>query len=209
MNSNTIFFRDRKEKLEIINAHFPHLFSGKVLDVGCGDRYLKEFIEGEYLGIDKYGNPDISKDVSEGLPFEAKTFDTVAAFDILEHIDNIHFVFDELCRVSRKWVIITLPNLFEWRFRLSFLFGKLPTEKYGLPAMPPSDRHRWLFSLNEAKKFIQERAERNGFAISQDAVCYYKYNKILPRMITKAGSLLGGRLQNLFASHYLAILQKS
>lgn len=192
----------------MISVNFARLFSGKVLDVGCGDCYLKELIQAEYAGIDKYGKADVLKDISSGLPFEDKSFDTVAAFDILEHIDNIHFIFDELCRVSRKWVIITLPNAFEWRFRLSFLCGKSISGKYGLLESPPSDRHRWLFPLSEAKQFVEKRAGKNNFKISQEAFCYYKYNRILPRVITKIGSLLGGKLQNFFASHYLVILEK-
>lgn len=208
MNKKQCFFRSNKEKLEIISTYFPHIFSGRVLDVGCGERYLKELIQADYVGIDKYGKPDVLKDVSKELPFEDKSFNTVAAFDVLEHMDDIYFIFDELCRVSRNYVVITLPNMFEWRFRLSFLFGKFASGKYGLPEDPPLDRHRWHFSFSEAKKFIKKRTEKNNFMISQEIICYCKYNKILPRIINKIGSLLGRKFQNLFASHYLVILER-
>lgn len=176
--------------------------------MGCGDCYLKELIQAEYVGIDKYGKPNILKDISRGLPLEDKSFDVVAAFDILEHLDNIYFIFDELCRVSRKWVVITLPNMFKWRFRISFLFGRLMSGKYGLPENPSIDRHRWLFSLNEAKKFVKGRAKKNNFEIWQELILYYRYNKILPRIITKLGAYLGKKFQNLFASHYLVVLKR-
>ncbi|MFH1780763.1 MAG: methionine biosynthesis protein MetW [Candidatus Nealsonbacteria bacterium] len=202
------FFRNRQEKLDIINANFTHLFSGKVLDVGCDDGYLKKIIKGNHTGIDKYGHPDILQDISSGLPFGSKSFETVAALDVLEHIDDIHFVFDELCRVSSKWVIVTLPNAFEWRFRLSFLFGKSVTGKYGLPAEPPSDRHRWIFSFEEARKFVEKEAQKNDFKISEEAAGYYRYNQFLPKMITGTGALFGKKFRNLFASHYLAILER-
>lgn len=208
MTKKQCFFRSNKEKLKIISIHFPHLFSGKVLDVGCGDSHLKELIQADYVGIDKYGKPDVLKDISAGLPFKDGSFDTVAAFDILEHMDDIYFIFNELCRVSRNYVVITLPNMFEWRFRLSFLFGKSVSAKYGLPKDPSPDRHRWHFSFTQAEKFVKKRAEKNNFMISQEIICYYKYNKILPRVINKIGSLLGRKFQNLFASHYLVILER-
>jgi hypothetical protein len=81
----------------------------------------------------------------------------------LEHLDNIHYAFDELCRVARRYVIIGLPNMYEWRFRVMFLMGKRLSGKYGLPVEPPQDRHRWLFSLKEARCFVQERALKLGF----------------------------------------------
>ena len=208
MASKQYFFRNRKEKLEIISANFSHLFSGRVLDVGCDDSYLKGLIRGEYAGIDKYGKPDILQDISHGLPVEDKGFDTVAAFDVLEHIDNIYFVFDELCRVSRKWVIITLPNVFEWRSRLLFLLGKSISGKYGLPQTPSLDRHRWIFSFKDAQKFVKKEAQKNDFKILEEAACYYRYHQLLPKIINKTGALLGKKFQNLFASHYLAVLER-
>lgn len=207
-DGKTIFFRGRKDKLEIIAKRFSYLFSGKVLDVGCGNNYFKKLIPGKCIGIDKYGDADVVKDISEGLPFAEKSFDTVVAFDVLEHIDDLHFLFDELCRVARKWIVVTLPNMYEWRFRLSFLLGGLTSGKYGLSETSLPDRHRWLFSLSETKNFIEKRAKKNNFELSQEIICFYKYNKILPKIITKIGSHLGRKFQNLFASHYLVVLKR-
>ena len=203
-----ISFRGRKDKIEKIVRFFPFLFRGKVLDVGCGNSYLKQLITADYIGIDKCGKPDILRDISKGVPFDDGSFDTVVAFDILEHIDNIYFIFDELCRVSRKWIVITLPNIYEWRFRFSFLFGKLMSGKYGLPEAPPSDRHRWIFSLTEARNFVKKRAKKNGFEVFQEVFCYYRYNNILIRTITKICIKLGSKFQNLFSDHYLVILKR-
>lgn len=202
------FFQSRKEKLAVIGDSFARFLSGKVLDVGCDDGHLKTLIKGDYVGIDKYGQPDILHDISSGLPFEKESFETVVALDVLEHIDDIHFVFDELCRVSKKWVIITLPNAFELRGRLLFLLGKSVSGKYGLPALPPLDRHRWIFSFKDAKNFAEKGAQRNGFKVLEEAACYYRYNNILLRITNKMGALSGKKFQNLFASHYLAVLEK-
>lgn len=206
---NIIYFRDRNDKLENIVKSFPYFFEeGKILDVGCGNAYLRKLIKAEYTGVDKEKNADLSIDISSGLPFKDKSFDTVVAFDVLEHIDDIYFIFDEVCRVSRRWVIITLPNLYEWRLRLSFLFGRLKTGKYGLPEEPPQDRHRWIFNIKEAEKFVYKRAEKNNFKIFQKVTCYYRYNRLFPKMITRIGILLGNKFRNLFASHCLIILER-
>jgi SAM-dependent methyltransferase len=203
-----LYFKTREEKIELIVNIFPEIFKeDSVLDVGCGDSYLKKFISGKYIGIDKYGNPDIQSDISNGLPFQDKSFDTVVAFDVLEHIDNIHFLFDELCRVSKKWVIITLPNMYEIRFRISFLLGRHLSGKYILSENPPLDRHRWLFSLNEAINFIKRRAEINNFEIFKQNFFFYKYNKFLPKIITKIGLIFGQKFQNILVDHYLAVLR--
>ena len=203
-----ILFRGRKDKLKIIANLFPDIFSRKVLDVGCGDCYLKEFVKNGYTGVDKYGNPDIKQDISNGLPFNNQSFDTVAGFDVLEHIDDIHFSFDELCRVSKKYVIITLPNMYEWRFRILFLFGKPLNGKYEFSAEAPLDRHRWVFSLEQAKCFLKQRAKKNNFEISDEVFCYYKYNRILPKIINKIGARFGKRFQNLFVYNYLVVLKR-
>jgi SAM-dependent methyltransferase len=203
-----ILFRGRKDKIQAIVNFFPDIFSKKVLDVGCGDCYLKKSIKGDYTGIDKYGNPNIKQDISKGLPFDNESFDAVAGFDVLEHLDDIHFVFDELCRVSKKYVIITLPNMYEWRFRILFLFGKPLSGKYELLGQATLDRHRWVFSLEEARFFVRERAEKNGFDVSDEVFCYFKYNKIAPKVINKIGALFGRKFQNLFVYNYLVVLKR-
>jgi len=55
---------------------------------------------------------------------------------VLEHTNNIHKSFEELCRVARKFVVITLPNAYELKTRLKFLLGLPHSGKYGLPVDP-------------------------------------------------------------------------
>jgi len=58
--------------------------------------------------------------------------------------------------------------MYEWRYRLLFMMGKKLSGKYGLPSERPIDRHRWLFSLDDATSFIRFRATKNGFSIIQE-----------------------------------------
>ena|SRR3990172_4520936 len=203
-----VFFRGRQDKLELMARVFQSYLLGDVLDVGCDQKIIKPFVRGRYVGIDIGGAPDVYANVEYGLPFRDKNFDTVIAFDSLEHLDHIHFAFDELCRVASRYVIIGLPNMYEWRFRLRFLIGKPISGKYGLPADAPLDRHRWLLSLRDAIEFVHQRGRQNGFLVVDEAFGYYEYRKLIARLINTLGCLLGSRGISLFVYHYWAVLEK-
>jgi hypothetical protein len=95
----------------------------------------------------------------------APSVDIVLALDVLEHVDDIYAAFAELCRVTRRHVAITLPNIYEISARWRFLRGRPLSEKYGLPAESPTDRHRWVFSLSDARRFCHGQASRCGFGV--------------------------------------------
>lgn len=87
-----------------------------VLEVGVGDSLLrticKQFgVHFTTVDIDPALNPEIVASVSE-LPIESKSFDLTCAFQVLEHLPYQDALqgFQELCRVSRRDVLISLPN---------------------------------------------------------------------------------------------------
>lgn len=49
-----------------------------------------------------------------------------------------------------------------------YLLGKRISGKYSLPLDPPTDGHRWLFSLDEARKFVHYKVEKNGFSVMEE-----------------------------------------
>lgn len=49
------------------------------------------------------------------LPFEDKSFDTVTCSEVLEHLDNPDQAMDELARVSRRWLLVSVPREPIWR----------------------------------------------------------------------------------------------
>jgi len=206
-----VSFRGRQDKLELMVQVFQPYLLGNVLDVGCDQKVIRPFVRGHYVGIDIGGAPDVYVNAEYGLPFRDKGFDTVIAFDSLEHLDRVHFVFDEICRVASRYVIVGLPNMYEWRFRLMFLIGKRISGKYGLPIDAPCDRHRWLFSLKDAREFVYQRGKQNGFQVVDEAFGYYKYRKPTARLVTALGHLLGlcgERGMPLFVYHYWAVLER-
>jgi len=84
------------------------LHLGAVLDVGAG------------LALSKNRIPlCMTQDVAFGLPVEIcanltvirdQSFDSVTAFDVLEHVvEDVDFL-NEMCRIARKYVLLTTPN---------------------------------------------------------------------------------------------------
>jgi len=107
-------------------------YAGKrVLDVGCADGSYVRFLRRR--GYDAYGVDLLFDDAWRGedealfktgdicrLPYKDNAFDTVIAFEVLEHIKDVDKALSELYRVTKKTVIISVPNCEDPQiFRLS------------------------------------------------------------------------------------------
>jgi SAM-dependent methyltransferase len=167
-------YTDRETKAKYIWLKYQPILCGrKILDVGADECYVKQYLDKEasYWGIGLGGHPDQQVDLEQGeIPFPDNSFDCVLCLDVLEHLEHIHQVFDECCRVARQHVIISLPNplgLVYSRLRFGDYKPGQFTKFYGLPLEPPADRHRWFFSYEEAEKFILYRAGLNGMRVLQ------------------------------------------
>lgn len=167
-------YTERESKAEYVARKYREILQGaSILDVGADECYLRRHLgpDSTYTGIGLGGNPDrIVNLEQERIPFPDDSFDCVLCLDVLEHIDNPHETLDELCRVSRRYVIVSLPN--PWgSFWRRLRMGESPEGKimkfYGLPVEKPEDRHKWFFSATEAQQFIRHRAEKNGMQIVQ------------------------------------------
>ena len=160
---------------------FKNYLKESILDVGCDEGYLREYIsiDVRYIGIDIRGNPDfvINLEIDKLNKFDDKSFRTVICLDVLEHLNNLHDVFDDICRVSKKYVIISLPN--SWSlFKYSLISGKTGYKRWGLPLNNPMDRHKWFFNYEEALNFIKERGKINNFFIKFHFPVPYYFNSI-------------------------------
>jgi len=158
MKSDKILRSEDKYKLAVglVKNDF-----NSVLDVGCRNKILKKYLPAniQYQGLDLEADEEIIKnDLEKGIPLRDKSFDIVFALDILEHLDNIEFVFQELMRVAKKGVIISLPNMFFWVFRIKFLFGFL-SHHYDFYYPSAGYRHKWLPSYYSAVDFIKHNTK--------------------------------------------------
>lgn len=119
-----------------------------VLDVGCGEgftlaRLQKEKIGKEFEGIEYdenaialgkklYPRLKITKGDIYKLPFKDDSFDLVVCTEVLEHLDNPRKAYKELIRVSKKYILLSVPNepFFTWqriaRFQNIFHLGAHP-----------------------------------------------------------------------------------
>ena len=74
-----------------------------ILDIGCRDQIFKKSILGDfkYFGIDydpENKNPEfINHNLEHGLPKNLGKIDIINAMDVLEHVENIHDIFNECC----------------------------------------------------------------------------------------------------------------
>ena len=126
----------------------------RVLDVGCNDGSLMEFLK-KNKNVDIRGI-EISKDkvqtcISKGLTviegdaefdlkqFPDKSFDYVVLGQTLQAFINPEIVIKELLRVGKK-AIVTIPNFGHWKVRLNLLIQgtmpvtqTLPNEWYNTP----------------------------------------------------------------------------
>lgn len=167
-------YHDRASKAEYIARKYAPIWvetpTCRVLDVGCDQRQLARHLPANvrYTGVDVNDAADVVLNLErDDLPFPDASFECVLACDVLEHLDRIHAVFDELCRVSASRVIVSLPN--PLRAMLMELAGGSEgrLKYYGLPADPPRDRHKWFFGSDEAEEFLRVRAARLGFEVEQ------------------------------------------
>ena len=106
-------------------------FGSKVLDLGCGDGTLLQFLrtgmEVKGYGVEKddanwlacleNGTNVIQMDLEDGLSgFEDQSFDTVILSQTLQAMHNTEEIVQEMLRVGRE-VIVTFPNFGYWRNR--------------------------------------------------------------------------------------------
>jgi methionine biosynthesis protein MetW len=131
-----------KQEFKIIANNIEN--NTRVLDVGCGDGILIEYLKQE-KNIDVRGL-EISKEkvqtcISKGLTviegnaeidlkqFPNNSFDYVVLSQTLQAFLNPEIVINELLRVGKR-AIVTIPNFGFWKVRLHLLFkGTMPVTK--------------------------------------------------------------------------------
>lgn len=127
-----------------------------ILNLGCGTTKPSN-----HFGIDIQDLPgvDLVADLNDGIPIETATFDIVAAFDFLEHIEpkkNI-FIMEEIYRVLKPGGT------------LEFL---VPTTDWGGMGAFQDPTHISYWNQMKFKYFLHEKY--GGFRLLYNIKCWFK-----------------------------------
>jgi len=143
-------------------------FGSKVLDLGCGDGELLQFLrsglevkgygvekdDANWLACMKNGSNVIQMDLEDGLSgFEDQSFDTVILSQTLQAMNNTEEIVQEMLRVGRE-IIVTFPNFGYWRNRMQITGGRMPVSKT-LPYQWYDTPNVHLCTINDFDQFCK------------------------------------------------------
>lgn len=209
IQNNFSFFKDRSERARFIENKFNQYIqkSSSILDVGCSDNDLKKILGNKVYGIDISGLPDKKVDLEKEMlsHFLDNSYDMVICTEVLEHIDNLYEVMDDIKRVSKKYILISLPNCSDiWRI-FNIIFISKTGKFYGLPIKKLNDRHKWFFSWKELDDFFNDYCKKNNLRIKTNFLHFNYFNSI-------KGMLLRSFLKIIpiksFAQSYWVLIEK-
>ncbi len=168
------FYFARKGLAKNIRVLSSHI-SGKVLDVGCGEKpYQPLFQVTEYIGLEydspenrKKNNADFYYD-GQVFPFESNSFDSLVINQVFEHVFNPDDFLQEVLRVLKPGgkLLMTVPFVWDEHeqphdyARYSSFGLKFILEKYG-------------FNIVEQRKSV------NDFRVIFQLINTYLYKKLM------------------------------
>jgi hypothetical protein len=173
-------YLDRAERNRFAASQLQGAEVKRILNLGGGGkRHLQQSLSRMDVGvyeIDIQGDCDlaVNLDTLESLPFEDNHFNVACAFDVLEHLEHFHLLNEEMYRVSKEYVLISLPNSVT-EILYDFLRNKPQKTPdlnrgtfsvfYGLPLSPPSDRHRWWLYFEDIIRYYYYFSQAHGASL--------------------------------------------
>ena len=138
----------------------------QVADIGCGEGFVSRLLWHNFPNLQlkaldfdtqaiakaKQNSPKeivfLQGDVYR-LPFKDESFDVVFCLEVLEHLKNPERALDELCRVTNKTLILSVPH------EPFFCLGNLLSGKNVLRWGNPCD-HLQFFTLKKFQTFLKQ-----------------------------------------------------
>ena len=145
----------------------------RVLDLGCGDGALLQFLARERRAIGygieiddagvlasvRNGVNVLQSDLERGLNgFDDAAFDVVLLSQTLQAMRRIEAIVAEMLRVGRE-AIVTFPNFGHWSHRLQVLRGRMPVSS-SLPYQWFDTPNIHLCTVADFDAFLAERGHR-------------------------------------------------
>ncbi|MFY9638063.1 MAG: class I SAM-dependent methyltransferase [Methanobacterium sp.] len=187
--------------------------NNKILDVGCAEGNIAEVLSSnkcDVVGIEidqksaqnaqNYCKEVILGDV-ESLELSSEYnnyFDYILFADILEHLKDPLIVLKKFKKYLKNdgYIIVSLPNISNWRMRIKILFGNFEYENTGLL----DKGHIRFFNKKSAENLIKDA----GFEITK-----FDITGLDSPFGTKFFQLIGNQFPNLLAYQFLIIAKKT
>ena len=196
-----------KKEFKVIADLLPN--NTRVLDVGCGDGSLMNFlvkekdIEVRGLELEKQ---NVQECIYKGLPviqgnaetelyqFPNQSFDYVVLSQTLQAFYNPDKVLKELLRIGKS-VIVSIPNFGYWKVRTSLLFfGKMPMTKT-LPHSWHNTPNLHMCTIKDLFNYCDEKNIKiqKVIGVNEDKVSLIKKNNLeMKNFFSKLGIFLIG-----------------
>jgi predicted SAM-dependent methyltransferase len=111
----------RRERIERLLAGIPA--GARILEIGCGERWVGEYLRNsghhDYRGLDLQPPADIVGSIRDWrqLGLQAASFDTILAFEVLEHVPCYQECFDLLRPGGTLRLTTPVPH-WDWACRI-------------------------------------------------------------------------------------------
>tara|TARA_A100001011_G_C14312143_1_gene846085 strand:- start:2859 stop:3452 length:594 start_codon:yes stop_codon:yes gene_type:complete len=194
-----------KKEFKVIADLLPRNI--RVLDVGCGDGSLMNFLIKE-KNIEARGlelvEENVKKCIYKGLSviegdaetelhqFPDQSFDFVVLSQTLQAFYNPENVLKDLLRVGKS-VIISIPNFGYWRVRTKLLFfGKMPVTKT-LPNKWYNTPNLHMCTIKDLFEFCMEKNIKinKAIGVNEDKISEIKKNNLeMKNLFSKLGIFL-------------------
>ena len=192
----------------------------KILDVGCGEGTVGKLLKEKHANKVHLTGIDISKTALEMAgsfydkvaEFDADSdsfssilpqekFDCIIAMEMLEHLFNPKRALEQFRLVLEPdgCLIVSVPNMVHWRYRLQYLRGHLPGEN----TLYEIGEHLQNFTYFSFKKLV----ESAGYSVlALDGQFQIPLGRVMPKTLFK---FLGQNLPNLFGYQIVLKLKKN
>ena len=196
-----------KEEFKVIADLLPN--NTRVLDVGCGDGALMEFLVKEknieVRGLELNQN-NVQECIYKGLPviqgnaetelyqFPKQSFDYVVLSQTLQAFYQPDKVLRELLRIGKS-VVVSIPNFGYWKVRTSLLFfGKMPVTKT-LPNTWFNTPNLHMCTIKDLFNYCESQniAIKKVIGVNEDKISLIKKSNLeMKNLFSKLGVFLIG-----------------